>query len=382
MMWLLGGQNYVSWNNATKGEDGAGIVVKPPSQEVGLRGVGWLECLVEPRLKPALFTSRAERSQRHRGLNKSYSGEEASFTHSKNSSWLVLACNLHLPIDKERFLASFVSGVVEGGFRASFDLVRVAKGGFLASFNVGFGTIVFDQLVCGLEGAAIRSSLTIDDLFDAASRFIIALGVIMYRRWIARNAPKPTSTGYCCILQAHMNVSDIKYFSQIREIGSSYRTDYFGYVRSVGNLVIYGYPNRRQIVKRKADIENLEVTRRRSWGLVETMDGLVIIDVSSCQLSASLATHYYLNPEIPETKRSRAEYRKNHDLSSSLEVCKYRFEDLDKERLWNRYSLALLLQQNPEAYRLGVFFWGVEVLYGVWAEGVGDDDDLAIQFKC
>ncbi|GJZ66430.1 hypothetical protein Tco_0623126 [Tanacetum coccineum] len=50
-----------------------------------------------------------------------------------------------------------------------------------------------------------------------------------------------------------------------------------------------------------------DMAREFDKGLVETMEGPVIIVVSSyLQLSASPATHYYLNSEIPETKRSMA----------------------------------------------------------------------------
>ncbi|GJY21038.1 nucleic acid-binding, OB-fold protein [Tanacetum coccineum] len=99
-------------------------------------------------------------------------------------------------------------------------------------------------------------------------------------------------------------------------------TDYIGCVRLVRVLVISGDPNRRQTIRRKKTVDLIVETSL--WGemvqefdkeFVETMEGRVIIV-----------------------------------LSSSLEVCKHRLEDPNKERLWNRYSLALLLQQNPEAY--------------------------------
>ncbi|GKD12141.1 nucleic acid-binding, OB-fold protein [Tanacetum coccineum] len=53
-----------------------------------------------------------------------------------------------------------------------------------------------------------------------------------------------------------------------------------------------------------------DMAREFDKGLVETIEVPVIIVVSSyLQLSASPATHYYLNSEIPETKRSRAKLR-------------------------------------------------------------------------
>ncbi|GKA50927.1 DNA helicase [Tanacetum coccineum] len=171
----------------------------------------------------------------------------------------------------------------------------------------------------------------------------------VYRRWVAQNAPKLTPIGCCCILldrqgnaiQANINVSDIEYFSQILEIGSTYMIpqpysqgkiqhlvliDYIGCVRSVGDLIISGDPNRRQITRRTVDMSNANIIEFTMWsdmawefdrGLVETIEALVIIVVSSghvsrykdSQLSASLATHYYLNPDIPKNERSQTDFK-------------------------------------------------------------------------
>ncbi|GJZ67476.1 hypothetical protein Tco_0630716, partial [Tanacetum coccineum] len=92
-------------------------------------------------------------------------------------------------------------------------------------------------------------------------------------------------------IQANMNVSDIEYFSQILEVAAGFPdhffnfvlynqldfnipqldsqsrlqhpvlTGYIGCVRSVGALVISGDPNKRQTIRRKVDIENLEHER-------------------------------------------------------------------------------------------------------------------------
>ncbi|GJU93700.1 nucleic acid-binding, OB-fold protein [Tanacetum coccineum] len=150
-----------------------------------------------------------------------------------------------------------------------------------------------------------------------------------YRRWIAQNVPTPTLIGYCCILldrqvnaiQANMIVSDIEHSSQILETGLAYKIYYIGCVRSVGDLVITGDPNKRKSVRRKVDIENLNgyITKFMMWDdmvrefdrtLVEKMEAPVIIVVSSCQvsrcrdlqLSASPSMHYYFNMDILEVE--------------------------------------------------------------------------------
>ncbi|GKB26814.1 retrotransposon protein, putative, ty1-copia subclass [Tanacetum coccineum] len=71
---------------------------------------------------------------------------------------------------------------------------------------------------------------------------------------------------------------------------------YTGCVRSARDLVIFGDPNKRQTVRRKVDIENLDgnITKFTMWddmaqeydrGLVEMMEGTMIINASSCRVS-------------------------------------------------------------------------------------------------
>ncbi|GJZ93801.1 hypothetical protein Tco_0666004 [Tanacetum coccineum] len=59
-------------------------------------------------------------------------------------------------------------------------------------------------------------------------------------------------------------------------------------------------------------------------GLVETMEGPMTIAVSSCWV-----------------------YRKRHDMSPSLEVCKYQLEDPGKERLQNIIFLSIVASTKP-----------------------------------
>ncbi|GJZ36947.1 replication protein A 70 kDa DNA-binding subunit [Tanacetum coccineum] len=89
--------------------------------------------------------------------------------------------------------------------------------------------------------------------------------------------------------------------------------------------------------------------------LLETMEQPVIITVSSCrmskyrdyQLAASHATYYYLNPTIPEAEQSRI-----------------LFEDLEKEKLRNRFPLKTLLKQNLDSYK-GVRFSSKATITGI-----------------
>ncbi|GKC10953.1 hypothetical protein Tco_1007735, partial [Tanacetum coccineum] len=148
----------------------------------------------------------------------------------------------------------------------------------------------------------------------------------VYRKWIARNAPKPTPIGYWCIVLHRQTMLAV--FDQWE-------------IWSFSDILIGGKSLEEMLISRIWKFDR---------GLVESMEGPVTIAVRSCrvsryrdlQLLASPATHYYLNLDIPKTEGYRAE--KNHDPIPSLEVCKHRLEDPDKERLRNRYSVT---PRNP-----------------------------------
>ncbi|GJS95957.1 DNA helicase [Tanacetum coccineum] len=96
---------------------------------------------------------------------------------------------------------------------------------------------------------------------------------------------------------------------------------------------------------------------------MQTYDSLpkpVVIAVSSCwvsrynglQLSATSATHYYLNPNIPETLHIKQQNEQSTDTTPFLIINNQRYEDPNLERTRNRFPLATLLKINPQNYQL------------------------------
>nr|GEX23461.1 hypothetical protein [Tanacetum cinerariifolium] len=53
---------------------------------------------------------------------------------------------------------------------------------------------------------------------------------------------------------------------------------------------------------------------------------------------------------ILEAEHSRTD---ECNLNPLLQVCKYRFDDPEKEKLRNRYALKTLLEQNPDSFKSG-----------------------------
>ncbi|GJT61107.1 DNA helicase [Tanacetum coccineum] len=161
-------------------------------------------------------------------------------------------------------------------------------------------------------------------------------------------------------------------------------TDYIGCLTRVGDVERHGRPGANQTVLRKLDIENLDgdVIELTIWDEIaenfhkaeyELMQKPVIIAVSSCkvteyantlQLTATSATFYYLNPEIPELDHLLAEFTAKYDLKPLLEISKSKFADPEREKKRNRYPISTLLQENPDSYK-GVRFTAEATITGI-----------------
>ncbi|GJV45250.1 DNA helicase [Tanacetum coccineum] len=159
---------------------------------------------------------------------------------------------------------------------------------------------------------------------------------------------------------------------EIHQIQHQNITDYMGCLIRVADVKELRGANTNLKVLRKMDIKNLNgnVVELALWDDMahnfkkneyELMEKPVIIAVSSCkvslyegmlQLTATNATHYYLNLDIPHLEEFRSEYKAQHEENPPLEISKERCHDLEQEKLRNRFPLSTLMQQNPETYRV------------------------------
>ncbi|GJW09056.1 nucleic acid-binding, OB-fold protein [Tanacetum coccineum] len=69
------------------------------------------------------------------------------------------------------------------------------------------------------------------------------------------------------------------------------------------------------------------------------------------QLAASPATYYYLNSNIPEAQESRALFKSRYQQTPPLIICKLPYEDIEKEKLRNKYPLKTIMEQNLVSYK-------------------------------
>ncbi|GJW38829.1 nucleic acid-binding, OB-fold protein [Tanacetum coccineum] len=149
------------------------------------------------------------------------------------------------------------------------------------------------------------------------------------------------------------------------------RSYYIGCLRAIGGTSDFGDPNRRQGIRRKIEIENLngniielmlwdEMAKHFDQVNIKNMEQPVFIAVSSCrvskyqdyQLSISSVTYYYLNPDIPKAVESRAVFKARYEDSPPLIICKLPYQDVQQEKIRNRFPLKTIMEQNPNSYKV------------------------------
>nr|GEX02196.1 DNA helicase [Tanacetum cinerariifolium] len=110
-------------------------------------------------------------------------------------------------------------------------------------------------------------------------------------------------------------------------------TDYLGLIRSISDITPFRHATGGQKYRRKVDIESLDgnVVEFTMWDdlatqfnkqEIEKLPPLIIIAVSSCRLSATPATHYYINPKTQEATNAYTMFKEKYSLNPPLPVTK------------------------------------------------------------
>ncbi|GJV93168.1 DNA helicase [Tanacetum coccineum] len=77
--------------------------------------------------------------------------------------------------------------------------------------------------------------------------------------------------------------------------------------------------------------------------------------LTGLQLSGTSATHYYLNPNIPETYHIKEQYQQLANTVPILNIDNQRHQNQEEEKHRNRFPLATLLEVNPQNYQRARF---------------------------
>ncbi|GJU70989.1 DNA helicase [Tanacetum coccineum] len=217
----------------------------------------------------------------------------------------------------------------------------------------------------------IMSAATIASLRIGQEKCIMEAKV--YRRWISKCIPKMKALAYCCIL-LHFDRQRDHHFELISYHQLSSRVPYRDENLKLSWMCPFGTPTISQKYLRKVDIEDLdgniveftmwdELARQFDKREIKKLTPLIIIAVSSCrvtkykdtQLSATPATHYYINPQTPEAQHVYTEFKEKYNFNPPLQIAKYRCQDPKEEKIRNRQTLHTLLEQNPTTFK-GVHF--------------------------
>ncbi|PWA88207.1 helitron helicase-like domain-containing protein [Artemisia annua] len=146
-------------------------------------------------------------------------------------------------------------------------------------------------------------------------------------------------------------------------------TDYIGIIRDIGQIREFGDPTTNRVLRRNIDVQNLNgnVLTFTIWNemamdfplqLLSELSRPVIIAVSSCwarrfggglQLSATPATHYYLNPNIEEAERIRQMYTDMMLPIPPLQIPVPGTHQLEQPGARHLSQLNELMQAGPES---------------------------------
>nr|GEV29147.1 DNA helicase [Tanacetum cinerariifolium] len=150
------------------------------------------------------------------------------------------------------------------------------------------------------------------------------------------------------------------------ELSCDIITNYIGRIRAVSGIETFGSPTTQCKLRRTIDIENLSgnIIGLALWNEMATgfdmntytsLPQPVVIAVSSCwvsqynglQLSGTSVTHYYFNPDIPETYYIKQLHEQSTSTVPFLSINNKQYEDPILERTRNRFPLATLLEHYP-----------------------------------
>ncbi|PWA86276.1 hypothetical protein CTI12_AA141740 [Artemisia annua] len=137
-----------------------------------------------------------------------------------------------------------------------------------------------------------------------------------------------------------------------------------------------GNPTKNQSRLRKVEIQNLnrisieltlwdDLADKFEKKEIEGLERPIIIAVTSCrvtkflkrdlQLTSTAATHYYINPDIPDLQQYKAAYKALYQEKEPQCVTRYRLDDTEQEQQKNRIPFQQLFNHKAASYK-GVRF--------------------------
>ncbi|GJT40155.1 hypothetical protein Tco_0940020 [Tanacetum coccineum] len=153
----------------------------------------------------------------------------------------------------------------------------------------------------------------------------------VYRKWISKSIPDIRDIAFCCILidkenndiQANMDINNIHDFNQLLKLGMVYRISKFLCQEAQFPNNYFEFASHNQLSSRVPyQDENSKMV-------------YPILTGTEVQLSASSASHYYINPIIPKAEQAHATFKEKFKSNHPLQITRHRFEDSEMEKQIN-----------------------------------------------
>ncbi|GJZ19909.1 DNA helicase, partial [Tanacetum coccineum] len=196
----------------------------------------------------------------------------------------------------------------------------------------------------------------------------------VYRKWISKSIPDMKYLSFCCILidiqgnaiQANMDVNNIDYFNPLLKPQMVYRISNFICEKAkpfqqtlenhislkFGKITSFEMLIGKESEFPKHHFEFTPYNQLSSWVPYRDEDSKMIYPIlTEIQLTASPATHYYINPRIQEAEYVHRTLKERYNLNPPLQVSKFRSDNPEEEKKRNRQTLHTLLQENPTSFQ-------------------------------
>ncbi|GJS51633.1 DNA helicase [Tanacetum coccineum] len=156
------------------------------------------------------------------------------------------------------------------------------------------------------------------------------------------------------------------------DVRNAILTDYIGRIQAVSRIRTSGDATSNRIHRRIIDIQNLSAIpsfcalwhhscQLPCYKNMKHCKGRVAIAVF---LSSTSATHYYLNPNIPETFHIKQVHQQLPEPQVILNIENQRYENQEEEKTRNRFPLATIFDLDPQNYE-GVRFTSEATIYKI-----------------
>ncbi|GJR43766.1 DNA helicase [Tanacetum coccineum] len=162
-------------------------------------------------------------------------------------------------------------------------------------------------------------------------------------------------------IRANMDAKDTEYFEQLLQLHSAYRITGFSceqtipWERTLDNQTSLTFGKFISLQEIPNDDFPQHYFNFAAYNELPAKVNVKNTVLTGLQLSGTSATHYYLNPNIPETYHIKEQYQQLANTVPILNIDNQRHQNQEEENHRHRFPLATLLEVNPQNYQRARF---------------------------